>query len=196
MSLDVLIANESAREAVMAALEVPPPLGKLLLQYVGLFRPTKYALGFDRVASLLNELLPMLKENVIERNGITYPAPLPYWREAIEQMLAARERLVLPLKSHGYLLEIIAGIASKTAGKAEARREEKLQTRTTTGGMRTTYHPEEEKAPAPQLTPERKQELLGTLKTFKGPARMPSREEQLRALEQATAGNNQAKEQP
>lgn len=196
MSLDVLIANESAREAVMAALEVPPPLGKLLLQYVGLFRPTKYALGFDRVASLLNELLPMLKENVIERNGITYPAPLPYWREAIEQMLAARERLVLPLKSHGYLLEIIAGIASKAAGKVEARREEKLQTRTPTGGIRTTYQPEAEKAPAPPLSPERKQELLSALKPIKKAVGAPSKEEQLRALQAAAAGNNQAKEQP
>lgn len=74
-SLDVLIGNEGAREAVMAALAIPAPLGKLLVQYLGLFRPAQRQLSFDRVANLLNELLPLISEAKIERNGRIWSAP-------------------------------------------------------------------------------------------------------------------------
>lgn len=52
-SLDVLLGNDGAREAVMAALEIPAPLGKMLVQYLGLFRPANRNLSFDRVANIL-----------------------------------------------------------------------------------------------------------------------------------------------
>jgi hypothetical protein len=39
MTLDVLVAHEGAREAVLAALQLPAPIGKLLVQYLAMFRP-------------------------------------------------------------------------------------------------------------------------------------------------------------
>lgn len=124
MSLDVLLANDGAREAVMAALALPAPLGKLLVQYIALFRPAQRQLSFDRVQSLLSELAPLIESARIERAGRTWAAPLEYWRGAIEEMLAKRDKLTLPLKSHGYLLEIIAGYANKAEGAGEAKREQ------------------------------------------------------------------------
>lgn len=126
-SLDVLIGNDGAREAVMTALKLPAPIGKLLVQYVALFRPAQRQLSFDRVANILGELLPMIEAGRIERSGRQWPAPLDYWKAALEDMLAKRDRLTLPLKGHGYLLEVIAGMANKAEGAQEAKAEESKQ---------------------------------------------------------------------
>jgi len=124
-SLDAIIGSEGARDAVMAALQLPAPLGKLLVQYLALFRPPKRQLSFDRVATILGELQPMIQAASIERNGRTWSAPQDYWKMALEEIVTKRDRLTLPLKSHGYLLEIIAGYSNK----AEARQESQTEAR-------------------------------------------------------------------
>ncbi|AKO45710.1 hypothetical protein [[Haemophilus] ducreyi] len=107
-SLDALVANQAASDALNTALMVNGELGKALIGYLGLFRPTKTSLTFDRVAKLLNELTPMIREGKIQRDGCEFSAPSESWIYAINQMLASRQTLKLPMKSHGYLLEIIA----------------------------------------------------------------------------------------
>ncbi len=104
-SLDVLINHEGAREAVLTALQFPAPIGKLLIQYLGLFRPAARDLSFERVNTILSELLPAVRDNRFERNGRAWIVPKECWSEAIQQMLALRDagKLQLPLKSHGYL---------------------------------------------------------------------------------------------
>lgn len=134
-SLDTLIGNEGAREAVMAALAIPAPLGKLLVQYLALFRPAQRQLSFDRVANILNELLPMIAEARIERGGRIWSAPQDYWKQALEEMLAKRAKLTLPLKNHGYLLAIIEGYSSKAEAKQEAQTEAQRGGRTAIGGV-------------------------------------------------------------
>lgn len=133
-SLDVLIGNDGAREAVMAALEIPAPLGKLMVQYLSLFRPAQRQLSFDRVANILNELLPMIREAKIERSGRIWSAPQEYWKSAIEDMLAKRDRLTLPLKNHGYLLTIIESYSNKAEAKTEVHTEAKRGRQTQVGG--------------------------------------------------------------
>ena len=103
-SLDALITNQAASEALNAALMVSGELGEALIRYLGLFRPAKSSLTFDRVATLLGELTPMIQAGKIKRDGVECAAPV----EAINQMMANRQALKLPMKSHGYLLEIIA----------------------------------------------------------------------------------------
>lgn len=122
MTLDVLVATQSARDAVVAALSVPAPLGRLLVRYLVLFRTSRRQLSWDRVAALLGELLPMIEAGQIMRNGRVWPAPQEYWSQAITHMLQQQEagKLTLPLKSHGYLLEVIAGMGNKAEGKAES----------------------------------------------------------------------------
>ncbi len=133
-SLDALLGNEGAREAVMAALAFPAPLGKLMVQYLGLFRPAQRQLSFDRVASLLNELLPMIQAGMIWRSGRIWSAPQEYWRMGLEEMLAKRDKLTLPLKSHGYLITIIEGYSSKAEAKQEAHTEAQRGGHTPVGG--------------------------------------------------------------
>jgi hypothetical protein len=134
ISLDAALGHEGAREAVQIALQLPAPIGKLLVQYVALFRPPKRQLSMDRLASLLGELLKMVDAGKIERHGRMYAAPHPYWQQAIEHMLQSRDKLSLPLRSHGYLLEIIAGYAEKAEAQAEQQAEERKRFNTVKPG--------------------------------------------------------------
>lgn len=140
LSLDALLAHDGAREAVMVAFRLSGALGSALIRYLALFRPAARELTLDRVSRLVNELLPDLQAKRIQRNGQLFEAPLDAWIWAIEQVLGAREsgRLTLPLKSHGYLYEVLsnwrpnvgAGICSAvpTAAPAVARQHSKTLT--------------------------------------------------------------------
>lgn len=130
-SLDAAVAHDDAAQALNTALGMTP-IGRLLVQYLGLFRPAKNSLSFDRVNTLLNELLPVIQSGQLDRAGRTWPAPMSYWQSALEQVLAARPRLTLPLKSHGYLYEIVAGMSNKTEASAEAKAEETRRHQTDT----------------------------------------------------------------
>ncbi|AAP95110.1 hypothetical protein A6046_03265 [[Haemophilus] ducreyi] len=119
-SLDALVANEKAGEAIALALSFNGELGKALISYLGLFRPEKSALSFDRVAVILGELLPCVQAGEIKRDGKTYPAPVEAWIYAINSMLASRHNLKLPMKNHGYLFEIISRWQGQSAVKSTA----------------------------------------------------------------------------
>jgi biotin operon repressor len=77
------------------------------------------------VSTILEELRAPIAAAQIERHGRTWPAPLEYWKAALEQMVQLRDqaKLQLPLKSHGYLLEVIAGMSDKAEAKAESAQE-------------------------------------------------------------------------
>lgn len=107
-SLDALMANEAASDALLSALAINGELGQQLVRYLGLFRPEKTALTFERVAKLLNGLQPMIVAQQIQRDGQLYPAPLEAWLYGLQSVLAQRHNLRLPLTTHGYLLEIIS----------------------------------------------------------------------------------------
>jgi hypothetical protein len=115
-SLDVLIAHDDARAAMKAALELDAGLGTLVFQYLGLFRPGKSALGWGKVAALLGELNPMIAAAQIQRDGQIHPAPREIWKLALATVVSTRSTLNLPLRSHGYLLGIIAN-THKQQGK-------------------------------------------------------------------------------
>ena len=131
-SLDVLIGHEGARDAVAVSLSLYGPLGKLLVQYLGLFRPASRNLSMDRVAGLLSELKPMIQDGKITRNGRIWPAPQDYWKNAIEEMLAKRDTLRLPLKNHGYLFAVIEGYGLKAETRQEGQHEDRKAGRTPT----------------------------------------------------------------
>ena len=110
-SLDALIAHEGARQAMWAVAQMGGEVGKLAVQYIALFRPAKTALTFERMAKLLGELLPDMERGAISRNSLEYPAPPEAWIYGFRELLARRNvgSLKLPLKSHGYLYEVISG---------------------------------------------------------------------------------------
>ena len=109
-SLDSLINDADASAVLRAVLEMDAELGKAAIRYVGLFRPAKSQLSWSRTAKLLNDLLPMMKAQTAERDGVSSPAPAEAWLHGFNETVNARDqgRLKLPLKSHGYLLEIVS----------------------------------------------------------------------------------------
>lgn len=109
-SLDSLINDADASAVLRAVLEMDVEMGKAAIRYVGLFRPAKSQLSWSRTAKLLNELLPMMKAQTVERDGVSSPAPAEAWMHGFNETVNARDqgRLKLPLKSHGYLLEIVS----------------------------------------------------------------------------------------
>lgn len=125
-SLDVALQMDASRAALMRALQMPAPLAALWAQYLGMFRSANRALAHDRAERLMAELLPMLDAGEVVRNGNRRQAPIEIWRTALEQMVELRnaDKLQLPLKTHGYLLEIVFAAAERGAAKAERQVEE------------------------------------------------------------------------
>ncbi len=111
LSLDALIAHEAAREALTAAFKLSGTLGSALVRYLAMFRPDASELSIERVARIINELLPDIQAQRIQRNGQVFDAPIEAWVWAIEQGITARDagRLKTPLKGHGWLYEVISG---------------------------------------------------------------------------------------
>ena len=109
-SLETIVSDRAAADALALALRLPGGVGPAMLSYLSLHRPAKSALSMRRVASLLGELLPAVEAGRIERNGQMHDAPPAAWAWAVEQMISMRDagRLSTPLKSHGYLFEVIA----------------------------------------------------------------------------------------
>lgn len=113
-SLDTLVDDEAAAEALKMAFGLSP-IGQLLTRYLGLFRPGKSVLTWPRVASLLGELLPAIQSGRVERDGKVIDAPHEAWATALEKVVAARDAgaLKVPLRSHGYLLEVVITEAAR-----------------------------------------------------------------------------------
>ena len=109
-SLDSLINDADASAVLRAVLEMDAEMGKAAIRYVGLFHPAKSQLSWARTAKLLNELMPMIKAQEVVRDGVSSPAPAEAWLHGFNETVNARDqgRLKLPLKSHGYLLEIVS----------------------------------------------------------------------------------------
>ena len=130
LDLAVLFSHEHDQRALARLAAVSIPLGGRVLQYLGLFTPPKQRLTAAKKIKLILQLLPDLERGAISWKGRDWPAPRTAWAMAIDQMLAARDaqRLELPMKGHGYLYAILAGMADRFEGQAEQQREQELRT--------------------------------------------------------------------
>lgn len=113
-SLETLIEHDEAAQALSLALSFTP-CGKEIVKYVSLFRPAKSKLSWSRVNKILSEILPLIQAGKIERNGVEIDAPLHVWQSAFEKTLLARDSgsLKTPIKTHGYLFEVICTESQK-----------------------------------------------------------------------------------
>lgn len=116
-SLDALISDAAASELLKMVLAMDADMGSAAIRYLGLFRPAKSQLSWGRLVTLLKELLPDMQAQQFKRDGFTYSAPPAAWLYGFNVVLAAREsgRVKTPLKSHGYLFEVMSGWQSHVA---------------------------------------------------------------------------------
>jgi hypothetical protein len=126
-SIEQFTADREARAFMATLVKLPAGLGEPVLNYLSLFRPPKRALAWSRARRLLVELAPLMEAAAVRRHGRDWRVTPDMWRRGIEQMLERRDTLTLPLKSHGYLLEIVAGLASKAEGDVETQKEAQLR---------------------------------------------------------------------
>jgi hypothetical protein len=117
--------DEDARRFTALITSLPPKVIKPCFIYLThCFKPAKQALRWSKLLKLLQELVPMIKDVQVKRNGTTYCVPLDSWVAKLQELVESPPpNLVLPLKSHAYLLTILANQAEQFAGKAESKTE-------------------------------------------------------------------------
>lgn len=110
--------------------DMEPPLARAAMSYLRLFKPAKTSLRLPRATKLLQELAALVAEGTVsrdERTGVRRPAPTSAWVAGIEQMLQQVDRLTLPLTAHGYLRQVVFGIADAADAATEKAREKDLR---------------------------------------------------------------------
>lgn len=109
-----------------------PAVGRAAIGYLRLFKPAKTALRIAKATRLLEELAALIATGRVcrdERGGVERPAKPAHWAAGMEQMLGQRDRLSLPLESHGYLRAVVFGLADAADAAAERAREEAARNR-------------------------------------------------------------------
>ena len=123
--IDLLAACDTAdgREFFEAVVALPAPAIKPVLRYLELFSPPQRGLSWGRLNRLLRDLQEPLKRGELRRDGKLYTAPVSTWLAAMTHLVEdPPQTLTLPLRSHGYLLQIIAGRAERVAAATEQAR--------------------------------------------------------------------------
>lgn len=118
-----LADDEGKRLAALFA-EFEPKLGRAVLQYLRLFSPAKQALRMAKAVRLVEDLQALLKPGTVTRDARTTDtrrAASALWVLGIEQMLASRETLTLPLDNHHYLRAVVWGLAGDAKAVAAAQ---------------------------------------------------------------------------
>lgn len=150
VSLDAMVKEEDARAVLALVADMPGGVARAYVQYLGLFRNSTRAVSWSKLRRLTSELLPMIREEKVARDGRRLPAPHAIWIAATEELLARRGKpnFRLPLESHGYLLEMVYGkaevlaeVESRANEAARRAQEEQLKRRQPTqavGAERST----------------------------------------------------------
>lgn len=120
-SLEAFANDTAARKVANLFGQIPSEVATVLPEYLAMFRPEKQGLRWSRVQSILEELAPMIRQG-FARNGRRYNPAARTWVEGITQ--TGNRGLRRPLKSHGYLLEVVADLHDRAEGKWERERDE------------------------------------------------------------------------
>jgi len=118
--------EDDGKRLAMTVAGMSPELGRATIAYLGLFKPLKTSLRMARAAKIAAEVADLVVAGNVcrdERNGVRRPASQGMWALGMEQMLAQRASLSLPLESHGYLRAVVFGLADKADAAEERQRE-------------------------------------------------------------------------
>ena len=119
------VEDDGKRLAAQLA-DMTPELGRAVIGYLGLFKPAKTALRIARAVKLVQDLAALVDAGSVcrdERSGVRRPATVAMWTAGIEQMLAQRASLTLPLDGHNYLRAVVFGLADKADAAVERQTE-------------------------------------------------------------------------
>jgi len=128
--IEAFFTDDDGKRLAAILADVPPECGRAVLAYLRLFKPPKTGLRAARAVKLAREVATLVTAGTVckdERSGIRRPATPAMWAAGIEQMLAQRDRMSLPLESHGYLRAVVYGIADSADAVAERAAEERVR---------------------------------------------------------------------
>jgi hypothetical protein len=125
--LEAGLLDAEAKRFGVALASTESALARALISYLGLHKPEKHALRLAKAARIVEEINVMVATGEVRRNGVSRPATAAMWVQAIESMLDNRGKLRLPLSGHGYVLEIVFGLADQADAVAERQREERAR---------------------------------------------------------------------
>ncbi|PJO52587.1 hypothetical protein CR156_10505 [Stenotrophomonas lactitubi] len=110
-----LLEDECKRLLVVMA-PLPPELSRALLAYLGLFKPAKHSLRMGHAIRIAQEVAELVAAGTVSKeecNGPRRPTQVRHWISGIDQVLAARSKLSLPLQSHVDLRAAVFGLADQ-----------------------------------------------------------------------------------
>lgn len=113
--LEAGFADDDGKRLAALFVEMEPRFGRAVLAYLRLFSPAKRGLRMTRAIRLIAELMDLVNQGTVTRDARTNerkPATVAMWAAGIEQMLAQRDRLQLPLENHNYLRAVVWGITT------------------------------------------------------------------------------------
>jgi hypothetical protein len=111
-----------ARTTLQALIQLPRPVAKQALSYLGLFRPAKRALSWRKAGKIINDLAVLVNTGYVEVQGKpARPCPPHLWGQGMEQM-AGRTDLDRPMANHNYLKKIVWQLADQADAGVESRR--------------------------------------------------------------------------
>lgn len=129
--VSAFMADDDGKRLAAALLELPAEVQRPALGYLSLFKPPKNALSSARALRIVQQLQQLVAARTVcrdERSNMARVATPAMWAEGIEQMLAQRGSLALPLPSHGYLRAVVFGLADQADARAERALEQQRQT--------------------------------------------------------------------
>lgn len=104
-ALEAWVEDAAARELFGLLAGLPDGLSRALVRYLGLFRPARRALAWDRALRLAREALAL---------GLDAPVLEAAIAETVEAMLVKREAGdVRPLENHNYLKRVAESVSAR-----------------------------------------------------------------------------------
>ncbi len=143
-SLDALInrmiESDALRHLLQKVFTETLPVGGLLIRYLRLHKPPKHRLSVDKMARVLEELVPDLTRSVVERDGRTYAVSNAQWIAAFNAVFEAEAKgaLVPPLRNNSYLYAVL--LRKVDQGEAQAEQAHEAARRTGGGRSPATVH--------------------------------------------------------
>ena len=134
LDLAVVLEGEDARRFHGILCELPTPMVRPVVRYLGLFRLEKRRLRWSRMVGLISEISPMIKAARVKHGHASYVAPPEAWAQAMMSLVETPSAsLKRPLKNNRYLFAMLAGQCEKAAAAAE---EKQIQAARSRGGDR------------------------------------------------------------
>lgn len=126
-----VIDDDQVRRLVADVLTISLPLGGNVVRYLRLHKPAKQRLRMDKARAILQELVPAITNQRINRHGRDWVCSLDAWRAAFEAVFVRADSgdLRLPLSGNAYLFGVIVNLVDKHEAEAEKSRETQYRSR-------------------------------------------------------------------